>query len=317
MRLPYLQIAMEIMELAAPDLAVVLDRPESEMGWGLLKVFRWALGRCPDNAPPSTHDVVKGASAARLVAGAANFGGDPEAYVDALCSVGPDPILERVQGGIRVCGLNRYDQAWLKNQTKEFETKWRAVLAAGRQTLPEPDSNPIRNRTGTVSEPRRQTQTQTQIQKETKEEEEGADAPLTRLDEVGLQNLWNTAAHPDLPRWQAMPKGRKTAARARIREQPDWNYWAEIVDRISASAFCRGANDRGWRAGPDFILRPDTAAKVLEGAYDDAKGRPETPSEDVARCHVAGCEARETCIYDGLHWCYPHMNAAVNEGRVA
>jgi hypothetical protein len=41
------------------------------------------------------------------------------------------------------------------------------------------------------------------------------------------------------------------------------------VKRIASSAFCTGTNDRGWRATPDWLLRPDTAAKVLEGKYDD------------------------------------------------
>jgi hypothetical protein len=40
---------------------------------------------------------------------------------------------------------------------------------------------------------------------------------------------------------------------------------------MDASPFCRGeTGDRGWRASFDFLLKPDTATKVLEGKYDDA-----------------------------------------------
>jgi hypothetical protein len=318
MRLPYLQVAMEVMELAAPDLAVELDRPEGELGWGLLKVFKWALGRCPDNAPPSWNDVVKGPAAARLIAAAAGYGGDPDAYVGALCSVSPDPLLERVEGGIRICGLNRYDQAWLKNQTDEVARKWRTLLAKGKPGPVEAESRPVRNRAGTDTEPGHQTQTQTQTQKETKEEEAGADAPPSAADEAGFQRLWNETAHPSLPRWQAMPKGRKTAARARIREHP-WAYWVQVIQRINASSFCLGENNRGWRANPDFLLRPDTAAKVLEGAYDDKpQGRSIDQHPDMPRCHVEGCHrAGEAEDGAGNRWCYPHLATEMTKGSAA
>lgn len=90
--------------------------------------------------------------------------------------------------------------------------------------------------------------------------------------EEALRELWNTEAAPELPRWREMPRARRAAARARLRERP-LPEWREIIRRISASSFCRGANDRGWRADPDWLLRPGTAAKVLEGKYDDAPPR--------------------------------------------
>jgi hypothetical protein len=96
-----------------------------------------------------------------------------------------------------------------------------------------------------------------------------------------LQDLWNTTANAELPRWQEMPEPRRRAAKARLRERPldGVGGWREVIARMSASAFCRGANDRGWRADPEFLLRPGTAAKVLEGKYDDRQntGPPTRP----------------------------------------
>ena len=48
--------------------------------------------------------------------------------------------------------------------------------------------------------------------------------------------------------------------------------WREVFARIQASPFCRG-EDGGWKADIDWALRPagkkpETALKVLEGAYD-------------------------------------------------
>jgi hypothetical protein len=86
-----------------------------------------------------------------------------------------------------------------------------------------------------------------------------------------LRELWNATAHPSLPRWQETGRKRMAWARQRLRERP-LDTWREVVERINASAFCLGKNDRGWRASPDWLLRSDTAAKVLEGKYDNRPG---------------------------------------------
>lgn len=89
-----------------------------------------------------------------------------------------------------------------------------------------------------------------------------------------LQELWNDRAHRSLPRWLETSKARKAAADARIREHPTFEHWAQVIERINASRFCLGENDRGWRASPDWLLKPDTGAKVLEGKYDRGRGLP-------------------------------------------
>lgn len=99
---------------------------------------------------------------------------------------------------------------------------------------------------------------------------------------TALQDVWNEEAHPDLPRWKETGPDRKRTAKARLKERPI-DEWREIIRRISASDFCRGANDRGWRASPDWLLQPATAAKVLEGKYDNrrATGPPPKPGQRV------------------------------------
>jgi len=47
--------------------------------------------------------------------------------------------------------------------------------------------------------------------------------------------------------------------------------WEEAVRKLAASDFCNGKNENGWRASFDFLLRPDTLAKALEGVYDNKK----------------------------------------------
>lgn len=75
---------------------------------------------------------------------------------------------------------------------------------------------------------------------------------------------------PGLRGWRETPANRRKAAVARLRERPleGEGGWLEVLARMGQSAFCTGRNDRGWRADPDWALRPGTAARVLEGAYD-------------------------------------------------
>lgn len=190
MRLPFTQVASEVIEHGAADLAVMLDWDEAHAGWGLLRLFDWALKRAKDDRPPSQSDTISGPGAARLVARAAGWSGDPEAFVTA-CEHLPEAPVERMENGaVRVCGLRRYDSAWGKGQPKEVWAAWRAYMAgegpyplvipirAGSKPEPErvgggsgadPERirsgsgpEPERNRAEPVADPARKTQTQTQ-----------------------------------------------------------------------------------------------------------------------------------------------------------
>lgn len=77
---------------------------------------------------------------------------------------------------------------------------------------------------------------------------------------------WNTHCR-DLPKATALSSERRKHARARLRERP-LAEWVEIVKRIASSAFCRGGGPTGWKADFDWLLKPATALRVLEGKYD-------------------------------------------------
>lgn len=104
-----------------------------------------------------------------------------------------------------------------------------------------------------------------------------------------LQEAWNELAL-GLPRWKEMPESRAKRARRALRERPmdGPEGWIAVIQRIGASGFCRGQNDRGWVATPDWLLQPEVAAKVLEGKYDNragaaAKGRASEADRDWSR----------------------------------
>jgi hypothetical protein len=51
------------------------------------------------------------------------------------------------------------------------------------------------------------------------------------------------------------------------------NNWEEALERIRASAFCRGSGGNAWVANFDFFIRPNSVARILEGTYDDRINR--------------------------------------------
>lgn len=64
--------------------------------------------------------------------------------------------------------------------------------------------------------------------------------------------------------------------------------WLEAVAKVEASDFCRGANDRGWKADLDFITQAKSFAGLLEGRYDNrARGSPPASQPKVNSLQAA------------------------------
>jgi hypothetical protein len=81
-----------------------------------------------------------------------------------------------------------------------------------------------------------------------------------------LQTLWNSNCGL-LPKVVKVSTGRRRAWGTRFRDNPDLTYWEAVIQRLAKSDFCNGA--RGWVADVDFLLRPDTHLKTIEGKYDN------------------------------------------------
>jgi hypothetical protein len=114
--------------------------------------------------------------------------------------------------------------------------------------------------------------------------------------------FWNEHAHPKLARVRSMTSNRKTALRARLKEhQPE--ELEEAVRRLSASSFCLGGGSQGWVADLDWLLRPGTVAKVLEGKYDD-RGASVVPLR--VQCSHDGCTADSERSPYGAPLCETH-----------
>ncbi len=125
---------------------------------------------------------------------------------------------------------------------------------------------------------------------------DGAVPPPTSPGEQ-LRDLWNANISEPLQRAGAITTIRRNRAKARLGEHsPD--EWASIFQRIEASSFCRGENDRGWLASFDWAIKePDVAVKVLEGQYDN---RP------------TGANGRHGAVH--VPWVCPHVEQCGNPG---
>lgn len=94
-----------------------------------------------------------------------------------------------------------------------------------------------------------------------------------------IAQIWNEWADPFFPKVESMSTASVRYKQAQERweetvkkhhgiEENTRAYWVGVIQRVNKSAFCKGANDRKWIASIDFLVRPDSAAKVLEGKYD-------------------------------------------------
>lgn len=90
------------------------------------------------------------------------------------------------------------------------------------------------------------------------------DEPL-RPDHV--VEAWNeTAAQLGLPKVARLTPQRRKRLRTMIAEHPPDDFQAAL-DAVASSPFCRGENDRGWKADFDFFIQPKSFTKLMEGAY--------------------------------------------------
>lgn len=73
------------------------------------------------------------------------------------------------------------------------------------------------------------------------------------------------------PKADKVTSSRQRSLKARLADPYFVENWREALARARGSPFCRGDNERGWRANIDWFLRPDTVPKLMEGQYSDAK----------------------------------------------
>ena len=99
-----------------------------------------------------------------------------------------------------------------------------------------------------------------------------------------LMKIWNENRGPLLAAVQTLSKGRDRKIRVRLNEKSDPAYWEDLMNRIVASPFLCGENDRGWRVDFDWLIVNDTNhVKVAEGKYGGNQSGMTTQEQELAR----------------------------------
>ena len=91
---------------------------------------------------------------------------------------------------------------------------------------------------------------------------------------------WAFDAYNDLARQIGLPRARAFTdkrykhLRARLQEciaadEDPKEIWELALKYLEESQFCRGNNERGWKADLDFILQPTSFWRLVEGRYSD------------------------------------------------
>jgi uncharacterized protein YdaU (DUF1376 family) len=94
---------------------------------------------------------------------------------------------------------------------------------------------------------------------------EPTDRPLTKQEII---DAWQSRMVPQgFPAIRRITGQRDRMLTARLKDST-LDEWMSVFAAMERSAFCRGENDRGWRADFDFLLQPKSFTKLLEGAYD-------------------------------------------------
>jgi len=91
----------------------------------------------------------------------------------------------------------------------------------------------------------------------------GDAAPKAKITPEEFIQHWNR--FDALPAIRAFSKERRSKLAARAKEDTFKTHWREIIRKLAGSPFHIGQNDRGWRAGIDWILKNETNyLKILE-----------------------------------------------------
>lgn len=87
-----------------------------------------------------------------------------------------------------------------------------------------------------------------------------------------IKNLWNEIFQDTaISKCDKVTEKRKAAIRQRWYNGTgqDLNNWENAFSKIKQSDFLMGNNDKDWQASFDWVIRPDSITKIMEGKYDN------------------------------------------------
>jgi hypothetical protein len=108
--------------------------------------------------------------------------------------------------------------------------------------------------------------------------------PLTKSE---ILEAWHSRMVPlGFPAVAKMTGQRERQLRARLKDST-LEEWQRAMDALERSAFCRGENDRGWRADFDFLLQPKSFTKFWKVHMTTNRLAEHAPNQSLRASTVA------------------------------
>ena len=152
-------------------------------------------------------------------------------------------------------------RSWNKRQFQSDDSRERVARHRAKKRQETAD---VTASNGDVTPP----YTETDTYKKSSNEDSSAEPTPPPLTKHEIIEAWQTRMVPlGFPAIRKMTAQRERQLKARLKDSTIED-WQRAMDALERSAFCRGENDRGWRADFDFLLQPKSFTKLSEGAYD-------------------------------------------------
>ena len=238
----------------------------------LISFWLWAL----DNAPSGSLDGI----GSRMMARAAQWSGDPDAFVEALTTAG---LLKSTPDGLEIHDWYEYTGKLLdrRESEKNRARRRRAAAAASSAGQPQdvrstsagrpPDGTQDDRQTscGRVEKSRVEQSRADKSIEDTSSAPEGAPAAADPTPYKAIVELYHEICK-SYPSLRNVSENRKKAIAASWKEyKHDLETFRELFTLAEASPFLKGKNPRNWAADFNWLMNSENMAKVLEGNYND------------------------------------------------
>lgn len=239
----------------------------------LISFWLWAL----DNAPSGSLDGI----GSRMMARAAQWSGDPDAFVEALTTAG---LLKSTPDGLEIHDWYEYTGKLLdrRESEKNRARRRRAAAAASSAGQPQdvrstsagrpPDGTQDDRQTSCGREEKSrvdQSRADKSIEDTSSSAPNGAPAAAESTPYAAIVELYHEICK-SYPSLRNVGEKRKKAIAARWKEyKHDLDTFRELFTLAEASPFLKGKNPRNWTADFNWLMNSENMAKVLEGKYND------------------------------------------------
>lgn len=256
------------------DVADDLEIEVTQATGMMILIWLWALDNAPDGSLKNVRP--------RSLATAAQWTGDPDAFVEALKNAHLLDVEE--DGSLYLHDWHEYGgKLTAKREAERERSRIRRQTTNGQPTddqettdgQPTDDRTDDQETTSGKSKSKTKSKSKNLLSSEANASEESETPAADPVPYEAIKTIYHDHC-PSYPKIRKLSANRKKAIAARWKEyNGDLAIFIELFTMAEASPFLKGQNDRNWSADIDWLMKSDNMAKVLEGKYNDQR-RPQT-----------------------------------------